>query len=271
MGSPGRCYPPFFPLVGRRAGRGEADLHCKPLPPTLPLPPFLFRFPTARGKSNQVFAFCFCPRAQGGCGTPNPPVHAGDAAVALRMLVVLFGAALPRSPAGEPGLKPTERERQAELCSRTAGAALPHLFPSRFWLPCWPEDRDCLRETLPIALALNFELLKLFLCVKYPPPKPAPWLNPGEKDCAGGTSEGAALQPPPQRHALARSKFGWIGAGQARSCCKPCPGGREGRIPGQSGSWDGQELGFRAVMLREPALPAVCFRSGMALGWPRHH
>ncbi|XP_064248758.1 kinase suppressor of Ras 2 isoform X2 [Passer domesticus] len=50
LGAPGKCYPPFFPLVGRRAARGEADLHCKPLPPTLPLPPFLFRFPTARAR-----------------------------------------------------------------------------------------------------------------------------------------------------------------------------------------------------------------------------
>ncbi|NXA55205.1 KSR2 Kinase, partial [Nothocercus julius] len=45
---PEKCYPPSFPLVGRRAGRCEADLHPKPLPPTLPLPPFLCRFPTAR-------------------------------------------------------------------------------------------------------------------------------------------------------------------------------------------------------------------------------
>ncbi|NXD16134.1 KSR2 Kinase, partial [Nothocercus nigrocapillus] len=45
---PEECYPPSFPLVGRRAGRCEADLHPKPLPPTLPLPPFLCRFPTAR-------------------------------------------------------------------------------------------------------------------------------------------------------------------------------------------------------------------------------
>ncbi|XP_068065249.1 LOW QUALITY PROTEIN: kinase suppressor of Ras 2 [Anomalospiza imberbis] len=46
--------PPCHLLIihrgGRRAGRGEADLHCKPLPPTLPLPPFLFRFPTARAR-----------------------------------------------------------------------------------------------------------------------------------------------------------------------------------------------------------------------------
>ncbi|XP_032857260.2 kinase suppressor of Ras 2 isoform X1 [Tyto alba] len=46
--------PPCHLLIihrgGRRAVRGEADLHCKPLPPTLPLPPFLFRFPTARAR-----------------------------------------------------------------------------------------------------------------------------------------------------------------------------------------------------------------------------
>ncbi|XP_064889936.1 kinase suppressor of Ras 2 isoform X2 [Columba livia] len=46
--------PPCHLLIihrgGRRTVRGEADLHCKPLPPTLPLPPFLFRFPTARAR-----------------------------------------------------------------------------------------------------------------------------------------------------------------------------------------------------------------------------
>ncbi|XP_074966830.1 kinase suppressor of Ras 2 [Phalacrocorax aristotelis] len=46
--------PPCHLLIihrgGRRVVRGEADLHCKPLPPTLPLPPFLFRFPTARAR-----------------------------------------------------------------------------------------------------------------------------------------------------------------------------------------------------------------------------
>ncbi|KAM6052530.1 kinase suppressor of Ras 2 isoform 2-T2 [Chlamydotis macqueenii] len=46
--------PPCHLLIihrgGRRAVRGEADLHCKPLPPTLPLPSFLFRFPTARAR-----------------------------------------------------------------------------------------------------------------------------------------------------------------------------------------------------------------------------
>ncbi|NXB02151.1 KSR2 Kinase, partial [Cnemophilus loriae] len=61
LGAAGKCYPPFFPLVGRRAGRGEADLHCKPLPPTLPLPPFLFRFPTARGVGSEGFFPQFSP------------------------------------------------------------------------------------------------------------------------------------------------------------------------------------------------------------------
>ncbi|XP_069726993.1 kinase suppressor of Ras 2 isoform X1 [Phaenicophaeus curvirostris] len=46
--------PPCHLLIihrgGRRTVRGEADLHCKPLPPTLSLPPFLFRFPTARAR-----------------------------------------------------------------------------------------------------------------------------------------------------------------------------------------------------------------------------
>ncbi|XP_010211883.1 PREDICTED: kinase suppressor of Ras 2 [Tinamus guttatus] len=46
--------PPCHLLIihrgGRRAGRCEADLHPKPLPPTLPLPPFLCRFPTARAR-----------------------------------------------------------------------------------------------------------------------------------------------------------------------------------------------------------------------------
>ncbi|XP_064378397.1 kinase suppressor of Ras 2 [Dromaius novaehollandiae] len=46
--------PPCHLLIihrgGRRAVRCEADLHPKPLPPTLPLPPFLFRFPTARAR-----------------------------------------------------------------------------------------------------------------------------------------------------------------------------------------------------------------------------
>ncbi|XP_071619682.1 kinase suppressor of Ras 2 [Heliangelus exortis] len=46
--------PPCHLLIihrgGRRPVRGEADLHCKPLPPTLPPPPFLFRFPTARAR-----------------------------------------------------------------------------------------------------------------------------------------------------------------------------------------------------------------------------
>ncbi|XP_044845517.1 kinase suppressor of Ras 2 isoform X2 [Mauremys mutica] len=46
--------PPCHILIihrgGRRAVRCEADLHSKPLPPTLPLPPFLFRFPTTRAR-----------------------------------------------------------------------------------------------------------------------------------------------------------------------------------------------------------------------------
>lgn len=68
-------------------------MHCKPLPPTLPLPPFLFRFPTARGKSNQVLAFCFCRELRADVGPRTSRCmrgpRAGDAAVALRMLVVL--------------------------------------------------------------------------------------------------------------------------------------------------------------------------------------
>ncbi|KYO31740.1 kinase suppressor of Ras 1 isoform A [Alligator mississippiensis] len=44
------CHLLIIHCGGRRAVRCEADLHSKPLPPTLPLPPFLFRFPTTRAR-----------------------------------------------------------------------------------------------------------------------------------------------------------------------------------------------------------------------------
>lgn len=111
------------------------------------------------------------------------PRH-GDAAVTPADAPGPFGATLSRSPPGDPVLKSAE---EGELCTRTTGV-VSHLFSSRFW----PEDCDRQGEMLPITpitIALNFELLRPLLCVKYHQ-NHTQRFNPGEMHCAGGISRG---------------------------------------------------------------------------------
>jgi len=98
-----------------------------------------------------------------------------------------FGAALARSPPGEPVLKSTE---EGEFCTRTTGVAS-QLFPSRFWLrvPRRPEDCVRLRETLLLTVALNWELLRPSLCVKSRQSRAQP-CSRREMRCTGGISRG---------------------------------------------------------------------------------
>lgn len=157
--------------------RGEADLHCKPLPPTLPLPPFLFRFPTARGKCQKGFSLSLTQGARvapgptaalGACGSRPCPSGCSPG---------VSGAACPENP--------LEIQRNLEIwallqawkgrcCGWKTGAAS-HLFSSSFWPSAPTAEDEGLRSLRGNAFKanssseFNFELIRLPVSAKHHP------------------------------------------------------------------------------------------------------